>query len=255
MLLVMVFVSYRFVAQGAGIINVLLTGLPFLIIAIWLRSLLARHPRVQNLADTFLDSVQARQEQGYQALAPPDTTGVRLLAITVRLDEAYWYLWTLDQLSRCVSIGIPLSILTILTAWILNQFVSVFIRLAGVFYRPWASMGSNVLRTSLILFVVGVLMFLASIVVMAVLLPLLRAHRRGYGEAVMDSLLLKIFVRPLPPAQTLPTLRHFPARIRGLRHSALHSDPNVVRYVAQWLSTPELLTERNSDTRNRMTES
>jgi len=240
MLLVMAFAFYRLVVQGAGMINVLLTGLPLMIIASWLCSLLARYPRVENLADTFLNSVEARQEQGYQALASPDTTGVRLLAITVRLDEAYWYLWTLDRLSRYISIGIPLSITTILSGWILNQFVSELIRLVGIFYRPWASMGWNVQRTSVVLFLAGVLMFLGSIVVMAVLLPLVRAHRKGYGEAVMDSLLLKIFVRPLPPAHPPSTLRRFPARIRSLlRHSALHSDPTVVRFVAQWFSTPE----------------
>jgi hypothetical protein len=78
--------------------------------------------------------------------------------------------------------------------------------------------------------------FLAGVLMLVLVTLALRGHRLGYGERLVDALLLDVYVRPYPPGMTREDVHVFPAEGRGLRHSALYRSPLVVRAIAEWFT-------------------
>ena len=79
---------------------------------------------------------------------------------------------------------------------------------------------------------------------MAATCAILRQHKFSYGEQIVESLFLRIFVKPYPAKPVKADLRYFTAASGGLKHSALYGSPQVVHSLAKWFY--ELRDEENS---------
>jgi hypothetical protein len=84
-------------------------------------------------------------------------------------------------------------------------------------------------RLALYLVSAGFVVFLLSVVVMAIAGISLRGHRFAYGEALADSLLLNIRVTAYPPGGSAVDVRAFEAEGEGMQHSALYDSPALAR--------------------------
>lgn len=95
---------------------------------------------------------------------------------------------------------------------------------------------------SLVGIMVAIGLYLASLVVLLVVMPLVRGHVISDGERPLDSLVLDTHVTPVASEGARCEVIELDGR-RRLRHSALYTDPAVIQRIAAWIQ--ERLTERD----------
>jgi len=176
----------------------------------------------------LMDRVKGIQEERYRRFSVANTGPCRILCATVKGDEAYLYLWFLDRVSQIPMLGIPLSAILAVCGLMFSDIgeARLLLRLPPDFHYY-----------VFVLFCSSFLVFIASLVVMVVVEPLMRGHLLSFGERFVDSLLLRISVKPLPQRQLPCDFLEFNSKsgLLKLKHDVLTSSPQVVRTVAEWI--------------------
>jgi pimeloyl-ACP methyl ester carboxylesterase len=189
-----------------------------------------------------IEAYQARGSEKFRCSADPAR---HVLAATVKQDEAYRYLWLLDRITGATTLGAGISFFLIL-----GGFALVLLAGSGGFltdFNWFPALTRAALTTALygaLAIAAAVVLFLVSAIVMAATCSVLRGHKFSYGEQFVDSLLLRISVKPYPPGPVTSDVRYFVVTSRGLKHSALYGSPEVVQSLAEWFcqlpDAPEL---------------
>ena len=198
----------------------------------------------------------ARQQDLTSRLVLPRLAARRVLAVSVRFDEAGWLLRTLDAIAQVpfmvlVFVGLPaaLSVLALIVVMALFELEfdwSLFAHTSETFgeflaQASFYSVAALLASTTLFL--------LFQIVVVG--LPQVR--KIGFfGELVADYALVRIATSVTPPNTDAAYVASYARLGAGpdkgwrfrwprLRHSAIYNDPNVIADVAEWIvneSTP-----------------
>jgi hypothetical protein len=182
--------------------------------------------------ESAIEGYQARGSEKFRCSADPAR---HALAATVKQDEAYRYLWLLDRITGATTLGAGISFFLLL-----GGFALVLLAGSGGFLTDFnwfpalTTAALTTARYGALAIAAGVVLFLVSAIVMAATCAVLRRHRFSYGEQILDSLLLRISVKPYPPGPVTSDVRYFAVTSGGLKHSALYGSPEVVQSLAEW---------------------
>jgi hypothetical protein len=191
--------------------------------------------RIWGLSERVLAAIEGYQRRRADAFRGPDHSRVRIFPATVKRDEAYRYLSTLDRLTNATASGLLVS-----KGLFFGGIGLYLIAGSGGFltdfnWFPSLTRAALMLsRFALYLAAAGFAAFVLSVILMTIAGMLLRGHRYGYGEALGDSLLLHIGVTAYPPGGSPADVRVFDGESAGLHHSALYGSAALVRALADW---------------------
>jgi hypothetical protein len=205
-------------------------------------------PLFQPAVDVLMPKMLARQRDVMARIALPALAPSRVLAVSVRFDEAGWLLRSVDAIAQLpfmvlILIGLPAA-LTVLVFVVVYGFVDSGVGWYFILRTPDA-FGAFVARTASYAFVALLgstgLFLLFQIVVVG--LPQVR--KIGFfGESVADYALVRIATAIVPPntsAAWVARYTHVRARAETagragwLRHSAIYNDPDIIADVAEWV--------------------
>ncbi len=188
-----------------------------------------------SLSRRIMSAVEGYQQRGSDKFRSTADSARHVLAATVKRDEAYRYLWLLDRITAATTLGAGISFLLCLAGLVLFLLAGSGGFLTDFNWFPALTQAALAMaRYGALAIAAGVVLFVISSLVMAAACAVLRRHRYSYGEQIADSLLLRIFVKPFPPAPVKADLRYFAAGPGGLKHSALYGSPEVVKALADW---------------------
>lgn len=225
---------WRPVLIAAGLLMALMIPFGFAGFAFW------------SLSRRIMSAVEGYQQRGSDKFRSTAGPARHVLAATVKRDEAYRYLWLLDRITAATTLGAGISFLLCLAGVVLFLLAGSGGFLTDFNWFPALTQAALVMaRYGAIAIAAGVLLFVISSIVMAATCAVLRRHKFSYGEQIADSLLLRIFVKPFPPAPVEADLRYFAAGSGGLKHSALYGSPEVVKALAEWFYALPQAPERS----------
>jgi hypothetical protein len=208
--------------------------------------------RLTRRIEGAIEGYQTRGCDKFRCTADPAR---RVLAATVKQDEAYRYLWLLDRITSATTLGAGISFFLCL-----GGFALVLLAGSGGFLTDFnwfpalTRAAFTTARYGALAVAAGVVLFLISSIIMAATCAVLRRHKFSYGEQILDSLFLRISVKPYPPGPVKSDLRYFAVTSGGLKHSALYGSPEVVRSLAEWFcrlpETSELPSPEGSEAKS-----
>jgi len=207
-------------------------------------------PLIELAVDLLMPKMVARQRDVMSRLVLPGLAAPRVLTVSVRFDEAGWLLRTLDAIAQVpfmvlVLFGLPAALSVLAFVVVYGVFDSAiglyfFVRMPEAFGEFMVRAGSY---SAAVLLASTALFLLFQIVVVGV--PQVR--KIGFfGESFADYALVRIATSVAPPNTDAACVARY-ARVRAepenvrrfgwprLRHSTIHSDPDVIADVAEWI--------------------
>ena len=205
-------------------------------------------PMFQFAVDDLMPKMLARQRDVMARIELPPFAARRVLAVSVRFDEAGWLLRSVDAIAQLPFmvlgfVGLPAA-LAVLIFVVVYGFVDSAVGWYFILRAPDA-FGAFVARAASYAFVALLgstgLFLLFQIVVVG--LPQVR--KIGFfGESIADYALVRIATAIVPPgtgAAWVARYTHVRARTETarqagwLRHSAIYNDPDIIADVAAWV--------------------
>jgi hypothetical protein len=212
----------------------------------WL--LFGGRPLVELAVNGLMPKMIARQREVMARIALPALAASRVLAISVRFDEAGWLLRSVDAIAQLpfmvlTLIGLPAAV-TVLVFVIVYSVVDSAVGWYFILRAPDA-FGAFVARGASYAFAALLgstgLFLLFQIVVVG--LPQVR--KIGFfGESVADYALVRIATAIVPPNTNGAWVARYThvragvdmaAQTGWLRHSGIYNDPDVIADVAEWV--------------------
>jgi len=226
----------------------LIVGVPFGIVAgsaTWI--LFRARPLLEPAVDWLMPKMVARQRDVVARLALPPLAASRVLAVSVRFDEAGWLLRTVDAIAQLpfmvlVLMGLPAA-LGVLAFVLVYGLVDSGVGLYFIIRTP-DSFREFVVRAGLYSFVALVASTALFLLFHIVVVGLPQVRKIGFfGESVADYALVRIATAIAVSTAAVAKYARVNAGPRNLwrvgwlrlRHSSIYADPNIIADVAEWI--------------------